>query len=268
MIGFGTYFSVFHSERIIHLRAFPAGNVKTVAKRNTFYSRNAKQKGCDAVFQSIEHGGADSGREANYRALNDAVISNGGALVRLGSKTVFTACLSAETADAIIAGITALPEYLEVTAQTPLGYYVSRPPADPDRSQAILHDFSKPLGQEAYKLTARASRADGLSAIAAKHPQCCLIPFSDGCWYRFAHKHATKPNAIRHLAACLNLDMAMFAAFGDDYNDEDMLRHCGIGIAMGNAAPQVKAAADYVCDTNDRDGIAKWLTEFVLKNTK
>ena len=198
----------------------------------------------------------------------DAVVSNGGALVRLGSKTVFTACLSAETADAIIAGITALPEYLEVTAQTPLGYYVSRPPADPDRSQAILHDFSKPLGQEAYKLTARASRADGLAAIAAKHPQCCLIPFSDGCWYRFAHKHATKPNAIRHLAACLNLDMAMFAAFGDDYNDEDMLRHCGIGIAMGNAAPQVKAAADYVCDTNDRDGIAKWLTEFVLKNTK
>lgn len=198
----------------------------------------------------------------------DAVISNGGALVRLGSKTVFTACLSAETADAIITGITALPEYLEMTVQTPLGYYVSRPPEDPDRSQAILHDFSNPLGQEAYKLTARASRADGLSAIAAKYPQCCLIPFSDGCWYRFAHKEATKPNAIRHLAACLNLDMAQIAAFGDDYNDEDMLRHCGIGIAMGNADPQVKAAADYVCDTNDRDGIAKWLTEFVLKNTK
>ena len=198
----------------------------------------------------------------------DAVISNGGALVRLGSKTVFAACLSAETVDAIIAEITALPEYLEMTVQTPLGYYVSRPPEDPDRSQAIPHDFSTPLGQAAYKLTARASCAEGLAAIAAKYPQCCLIPFSDGCWYRFAHKKATKPNAIRRLAACLNLDMAKFAAFGDDYNDEDMLRHCGIGIAMGNAASQVKAAADYVCDTNDRDGIAKWLTEFLLEENK
>lgn len=38
-----------------------------------------------------------------------------------------------------------------------------------------------------------------------------------------------------------------------------MLRLCGLGVAMGNAVPAVKAAADLVIGTNDEDGIAQWL---------
>ena len=53
-------------------------------------------------------------------------------------------------------------------------------------------------------------------------------------------------------------------AFGDDYNDIEMLRDCGIGVAVANAIPEVKTAADYICDTNDNDGVAKWLEERVL----
>lgn len=48
-------------------------------------------------------------------------------------------------------------------------------------------------------------------------------------------------------------------AFGDAENDIPMLRAAGVGVAMGNAADAVKAAADAVADTNNRDGIAKWL---------
>jgi hydroxymethylpyrimidine pyrophosphatase-like HAD family hydrolase len=52
-------------------------------------------------------------------------------------------------------------------------------------------------------------------------------------------------------------------AFGDDLNDIDMLNHAGVSVAMGNALDEVKAVADYVCDTNDNDGLAKWLEENV-----
>ena len=38
-----------------------------------------------------------------------------------------------------------------------------------------------------------------------------------------------------------------------------MLRLCGLGVAMGNAVPAVKAAADLVIGTNDEGGIAQWL---------
>ena len=53
-------------------------------------------------------------------------------------------------------------------------------------------------------------------------------------------------------------------AFGDAYNDIDMIRFAGTGIAMGNAYTETKAAADYVTDAADHDGIAKALKHFGL----
>lgn len=48
-------------------------------------------------------------------------------------------------------------------------------------------------------------------------------------------------------------------AFGDGLNDLEMLRHAGIGVAMGNAVDPVKQAADYVTAAVDADGIAQAL---------
>ena len=45
-------------------------------------------------------------------------------------------------------------------------------------------------------------------------------------------------------------------AFGDADNDTDMIKAAGIGVAMGNALDEVKAAADFVTKTNEEDGVA------------
>jgi hydroxymethylpyrimidine pyrophosphatase-like HAD family hydrolase len=44
----------------------------------------------------------------------------------------------------------------------------------------------------------------------------------------------------------------------------DMIKAAGIGVAMGNAVDEVKSAADYICDTNDNDGVAKWINSYLL----
>ena len=83
------------------------------------------------------------------------------------------------------------------------------------------------------------------------------------------HKDATKSKALAELSRIWGIDKSEIAAFGDDLNDIDMLGYAGIGIAMGNALDEVKACAGYICDTNDNDGIAKWLEENILyKNLK
>ena len=51
-------------------------------------------------------------------------------------------------------------------------------------------------------------------------------------------------------------------AFGDGENDIGMLRHCGIGVAMGNSPQEIKDAADYVTDDIDDDGIYHALKHF------
>lgn len=53
-------------------------------------------------------------------------------------------------------------------------------------------------------------------------------------------------------------------AFGDSHNDIDMLRLAGIGVAMGNAEEEVKAAADVVTMSNEEDGIATFLEKYLF----
>ena len=50
--------------------------------------------------------------------------------------------------------------------------------------------------------------------------------------------------------------------FGDGGNDTDMLAYAGIGVAMGNATAEPKAAADYITDDVDHDGVRNALLHF------
>ena len=51
-------------------------------------------------------------------------------------------------------------------------------------------------------------------------------------------------------------------AFGDGGNDMTMIKDCGIGVAMGNAIPELKAEANYITTSVDEDGIANALRHF------
>lgn len=52
-----------------------------------------------------------------------------------------------------------------------------------------------------------------------------------------------------------------YIAFGDSFNDYEMLKHAPISVAMGNAIDPIKKIAHYVADDVDRDGIAKMLVK-------
>ena len=75
-------------------------------------------------------------------------------------------------------------------------------------------------------------------------------------------KAATKGEALRFLCRHLGVDVRDTMAFGDGSNDMTMIRAAGIGVAMANADPALRAAADYVTDTNDADGVAKAIARF------
>ncbi len=46
-------------------------------------------------------------------------------------------------------------------------------------------------------------------------------------------------------------------------NDFTMLRYAGLGVAMGNAEPELKQVADLVCLSNEEDGVAKLINELI-----
>lgn len=79
-------------------------------------------------------------------------------------------------------------------------------------------------------------------------------------------REATKGVALEKLAAHLGVPAAQTMAFGDDLNDIPMLRAAGIGVAMKNAAEEVKRAADYVTDSCDDSGVAHAMRHFLWEN--
>lgn len=72
-----------------------------------------------------------------------------------------------------------------------------------------------------------------------------------------------KARALEWLAGELGIAPEAVVAFGDQNNDKEMLAWAGLGVAMGNAAAEVRAAADLVTASNDEEGIAlvleRWL---------
>lgn len=72
-----------------------------------------------------------------------------------------------------------------------------------------------------------------------------------------------KGTALLALAARLGLTREQVMACGDSGNDQKMLAAAGLGVAMGNAEPAVRAAADAVTATNQEDGVALALARFV-----
>ena len=74
---------------------------------------------------------------------------------------------------------------------------------------------------------------------------------------------ATKGQALKALCSALDIDLGDVLAFGDGSNDLDMLRTAGIGVAMGNAVEEVKAAADWVAPSNEEAGVATGIWRFM-----
>lgn len=71
-----------------------------------------------------------------------------------------------------------------------------------------------------------------------------------------SYKDAGKKSGVSYLAEKLGISREQIAAFGDADNDMDMIEFAGCGIAMENASPHLKEAADYVTLHHDQDGVA------------
>jgi Cof subfamily protein (haloacid dehalogenase superfamily) len=197
----------------------------------------------------------------------DIVISNGGALVKYKEQVVYKCMLSAFISDKLIKDSIINPNVGEITVETENAYYWNSDDlckSGNDYSHAIYNDYSTPLDCPTYKITIEVFEKNTATELAAKYHECNYVTFSGGRWYRFAHKNATKIYAINELLQYLHIDLNQVAAFGDDYNDIDMLKTCGYGIAVSNAIDEVLKVATHITSSNDKDGVAKFIKENFL----
>lgn len=103
-----------------------------------------------------------------------------------------------------------------------------------------------------------------IARIPAETAQRYTIVKSATHFLEVLHPSADKGKSLRLLAERLGVARENVMAIGDQQNDLAMVEYAGLGVAMGNAIPAVKAVGDHVTGTNAEDGVAQAIERFVL----
>jgi Cof subfamily protein (haloacid dehalogenase superfamily) len=93
--------------------------------------------------------------------------------------------------------------------------------------------------------------------------QSLLVPSHDVEVLEVFDPAVNKWEGLLHVAASHGITPDQIVAIGDDVNDVPMVAKAGLGVAMGNAKPEVLAVAKRVIKRNDEDGLAEFLEELV-----
>jgi Cof subfamily protein (haloacid dehalogenase superfamily) len=114
-----------------------------------------------------------------------------------------------------------------------------------------------------FELLAQCER-DGHATLADQASVARSQPY----YLDITHPLANKGVALLELAKLLKIPLAEIAVIGDGGNDVAMFERSGLSIAMGNASPEVRRAADFVTDSNREDGFANAMERFILGHNR
>jgi Cof subfamily protein (haloacid dehalogenase superfamily) len=107
---------------------------------------------------------------------------------------------------------------------------------------------------------------DMAEALTERFGNDIYIYRSKSTYLELAPRSISKATALELLLReKYGIAMAEVMAFGDNYNDIDMLRAAGLGIAVGNAREEVKAVADEITLNSTEDGVAVAIEKYLLQ---
>lgn len=87
---------------------------------------------------------------------------------------------------------------------------------------------------------------------------------SEAFYLELVPKGIDKAASLSRLLERTRIKQEEVIAIGDGFNDVSMIRFAGLGVAMANAQPPVKANADRITQyTNDEDGVARFIQELL-----
>lgn len=124
-----------------------------------------------------------------------------------------------------------------------------------------IEQFQVEEGQEPNVLTIYIPESDE-KEIQKKYANCTFFRVSDLGLFDVVNKGVSKQSGLEVIEKIRSLLSGNIMFFGDDHNDLESIKKCGLGIAMGNAVKDVKEVADYVTDNCECDGIVKALARY------
>lgn len=100
--------------------------------------------------------------------------------------------------------------------------------------------------------------------LLEKYGDSLSIYRSEVYFLEIMHAGISKSETLDAILPVLGVKRENTICCGDSYNDISMIEYAGVGVAMGNAKPEVKSVADYITATNDEDGLVEVINKFIL----
>lgn len=252
----------------------PNGQIK-VPLRTQWALKKLKRRGVRVII-ATGRGPARANRATLGGIEYDYIICANGACILRGDRTTyFVDTYERENIDEIVSisermGLEVKFIYLD-------GYYIFRG----GERKKLLYRENKPL-EEIFEQDARANRkkteekgelpfaafviteddrSAEFNALSAKHS---MVPFCKH-GYDILKSETDKVHSITSVIGEMAIDWSETVVFGDGLNDLEMIKRAGLGVAMGNSAPEVKAAADKIVPRCEEYGICKAIKEIFYK---
>ena len=190
------------------------------------------------------------------------VVSNGARIIYGNQRTDYGICL--RSAENLLNALKRYPN-LRITLETGECSYSNFPIED---YETILSDNLVGISNEkgVLKILVHLDNEETLALVKKELTDDLYYTVAHGYLMQIMNTSATKWNGIKEMLDICNCSPNETAYFGDDQDDVEPIKMCGMGIAVSNGIDEVKAAADYVTESNDADGVAKFIEHRILKN--
>lgn len=211
---------------------------------------------------------------ARQLELDVPIITYNGALIKssLSGEVFFEQALDQAVAADVLTLFRERGWYIQVYVGDQ--FYI----AEPNERSRAYEELTKvkaiPVGEDLYSMSEHVLKMLSLAneneiqeisrVIQDKFKGKVFAPISRPTYLEIVHPSINKGRSLDFLASRLGITRNEVMAIGDSNNDLDMIEYAGLGVAMGNALPHVKAAANAVTLANDEDGVADAIYKYIL----
>lgn len=192
----------------------------------------------------------------------DAIIASNGAVTVLPCG-ISEAGIDPKSGEKVLEKLLMFPD-ITLSVETSSGLYANRD--IPGWHPALFDQFPKlPKDVTLYKILASSEDPALYANIHSFLTDDVYCTIAKQTLLQIMSSNATKYSGIQKVLDHFDISPKDAVYFGDDYDDIEPFRNCGLGIAVSNAIDAAKDAADRITQSNDQEGVAVFIEQYILK---
>lgn len=191
----------------------------------------------------------------------DAVTTLNGARIILPGGVMENGIVSRSAKD-ILKKVTAIPN-VTLSMETGDGIYANV--SIPEWNAIVFEDFpALPTESIIYKILLSSEENSIQPEVEKALTSDTYMTVAEGKLIQIMSTASTKWNGIKAMLKAVGIDKSEAVYFGDDNDDIEPIKNCGVGVAVSNAIIGVLDIADFVTESNDMDGVARYIEKNLL----